>query len=208
MANRTQATALEADTQLTIIRVPLKKVARVHPAALAAAQHADAAYLAEHLTLVSPDAGTLLLSLEPIVVVHQRRKLRRIAGHRTFAVVSQLLPEETPVPALWLRRRPSDFDIAQIAAYDAIVHRLLTSLNESAVDQIHRMCEDLEPGYTRTTRGRPRKDSDTMDTPLRRYFHRRLQQNTLHEIVGMARGTRRRRPKKVDKPGEGGGTDV
>ena len=207
MTRRNPTTTPVADTRLTIVRLPLSAVASVHPIAREAAQLADAAYLAKDLSPLTPEAGVMLLSLEPILVVGPSNKLRRIANHRTFAIARQLISDDTPVPVLRMRGRPDDHTIAQIAAYDAIVHRLLTSLDKGAVDQLHRMCEALEPGYKREGPGRPRKDAEAIATPLRGYFRRRLGPDTLHGIAGMAATTKRRRRRKAVEPEQGEGAD-
>jgi hypothetical protein len=174
------------------IREPLKAVSEVHPLAADAAKLADAAYLGRDLRLLTPDVCLLLLTLEPIIVVGSTNKWRRVAGHRSYQVVRQLISDSEHIPILAYGGRVPKELILQLSMCDVFVRRLLTSLDATGTHQLDAMAEALIPCYRRSAPGRPAAANEYTPIAVEELFRERLSTERLARILGIPTSTLRK----------------
>lgn len=133
----------------------LTDITILHPQAAALEPWTPCGYLLQDLTNIISQAAELHAVMAPILVTPGPRGYRRLTGHRTFAILTHVLDPEALVPVVVILGRLTPALVEQLVRFGLFSYPLLSSLDRTALYQLHAVAAALFSGYLQPTAGRP-----------------------------------------------------
>ena len=185
-----------ATLDVYVQRLQIREIARIDPVAAALEILAPSGYLVRELARLKPRAAEILALMAPILVTRHKREFRRLAGHRTYAVVSTLLGPEATIPVLVIQGRVTNELGEELGKFGIFSLPLLSNLDASAVHQLDSVAAALYAGYRQPGRGRPARGQRPATPPGIDVVEGSMTPARLAQLTGRAPSTLGRDPNR------------